>query len=192
MNKVIIYVFAVAALMTLAYRQLQVLRIPHLYKVIPNPLMDEEPPPPKRPGTQSIRIVGPPLKVLKFQLDFKRNPLPLDWNYLERADKNADVTVRGHIDYDGNFIVERIFDKGHPRAGRYIQKILKTWKFVQYKTGPIKYYFNVPTKIEHMKVQIDVRGLKRNLKFAGASDQIKDGLLYFFEGINKKNVMIIN
>jgi hypothetical protein len=186
------YFFAAAALLLLAYRQLQILRIPQLQKSIPEFIVDEEPPVPKRPGTQSVRIVGPPLKVLKFQLDFKRNPLPLDWDYLEQTDKKADVTVSGTIDYDGNLIIERIFDKGHPRAGRYIQKILTSWKFVQYKTGPIKYYFNVPTRIEHMKVQIDVRGLQRNLKFAGEHDQIKNGLLYYCVGLKKSNVMIIN
>lgn len=187
-----LYFLTAAGLALFAYREVNMLQIPPMQKSIPDLVMEEQPPVPKRPGTQSIRIVGPPLKVLKFQLDFKRNPQPLDWNYLEQTDKKADVTVDGHIDQEGNLVIERIFDKGHPRAGRYIQKILNTWKFVQYKTGPIKYYFNVPTKIEHMKVQIDVRGLQKNLKYANKNDQIKDGLLYYFQGITKKNVMIIN
>lgn len=189
--KVILSVLAAVSVMLLGYRQVQIMKIPQAHIIIPNPLRDEVPPLPKRPGTQSIRIVGPPLKVLKFQLDFKRNPLPLDWRYLEQTDKKADVTVSGFIDHDGNFIIKRVIDKGHPRAGRYIERTLNTWKFVQYKTGPIKFYFNVPTKIEHMKVQIDVRGLQPNLEFATAGDQVKDGLLYHIEGLTKNNVMII-
>ncbi len=190
--KTTLSLLAAVAVILLGYRQLQIIKMPAMHKIIPNPLMDEEPPIPKRPGTQSIRIVGPPLKVLKFQLDFKRNPLPLDWRYLEQTDKKADVTVSGFIDNEGSFIIERIFDKGHPRAGRYIEKTLNTWKFVQYKSGPIRYYFNVPTKVEHMKVQIDVRGLQKNLRFADASDQVKDGLLYYIDGLTKNNVMIIH
>jgi hypothetical protein len=187
----VLYFFAAAAVTLLGYRQVQIYKIPQVQKSLPEYVADEKPPPPKRPGTRSIRIVGPPLKTLKFELDLKRHPLPLDWNYLEQTDKKADVTVNGFIDLDGNLVIERVFDKGHPRAGRYIQKILSTWKFMQYKTGPIKYYFNVPTKIEHMKVQIDIRGLQRNLNFADVHDQVKDGLLYYCEGLKKNNVMII-
>jgi len=176
----------------LLYREILFMQIPVGQKNIPDLSSADELPLPKRPGTQSIRIVGPPIKILKFELDFKRNPQPIDWNFLEKTDKKADVTVKGEIDFEGNFVIRELRDKGHPRAGQYIQKILSSWKFAQYKMGAIKYYFNVPTKMERMKVQIDVRELERNPKFTGANDTIRDGMIYFIEGLSRNNIMIIN
>ncbi len=194
-KKILKYLFYSAVItisVILLYRQIQIKKIPAAQKSIPQQIDTEKIPTPKRPGTRSIRIVGPPIKVLKFQLDFKRNPIPLDWHYLERLDKNADVMVAGNIDKEGEFVVKRIHDKGHPKAGQYIKRILNTWNFVQYKIGKIKYYFNVPTKMEHMKVHIDLRGLKKNLKYVKRKNNIKNGMIYYFEGIDRNNIMIIN
>ena len=176
----------------LLYRQIQFMQIPAAQKNIPDLAGQDELPLPKRPGTQSIRIVGPPIKILKFEIDFKRNPQPIDWNFLEKTDKKADVTVKGEIDFEGNFVIRELRDKGHPRAGQYIQKILSSWKFAQYKMGAIKYYFNVPTKMERMKVQIDIRELERNPKFTRVNDTIRDGMIYFIDGLSRNNIMIIN
>lgn len=191
-SKYSIYAATLIFLILLLFREMQISSIPAAEKRIPFRLEQEEVPVPMRPGTQSIRIVGPPLKILKFQLDFRYNPLPLDWNFLERIDRRADVMAEGLIDLDGNFLIQRILDRGHPKAGRYIQDVLKTWKFVQYKTGRIKYYFNVPTSMEHMKVQIDLRELKKNAKHVGLYDNVEDGMIYLFEGIDHRNVMLIN
>lgn len=183
--------FGLFALITL-YRHILIQQIPAAEKSIPQQIDRQEIPVPKRPGTKSIRIVGPPIKVLKFQLDFKHNPRPLDWQFLERTDRRADVMVEGTIDLEGNLVIQKVRDKGHPKAGEYIKKILGTWKFVQYKTGIIRYYFNVPTRMEHMKVQIDMRGLERHARFAEATDRIETGMVYYVEGINSANVMIID
>lgn len=174
------------------YRSLSIAQIPEAENILPVPVSKDEVPVPRRPGTRSIRIVGPPLKVLKFQIDFKRNPLPLDWRFLERIDKRADVMIEGEIDENGNFAIDRMLDRGHPKAGQYIQKIMSSWEFVQYKSGHIKYYFNVPTKAENMKVQIDITDLSRNLKFVGKTDFLKDGLLYYIEGLKARNVTVIH
>jgi hypothetical protein len=186
----IIFLIGVATLA--AYRSLSIAQIPEAENIFPVAVSKDEVPVPRRPGTKSIRIVGPPLKILKFQVDFKRNPLPLDWRFLERIDKRADVMIDGEIDENGNFTIERMLDRGHPKAGQYIQKIMTSWKFVQYKSGKIKYYFNVPTKAERMKVQIDITDLSRNLKFVGRTDFLKDGLLYYIEGLKARNVTVIH
>jgi hypothetical protein len=186
----IIFLIGVATLAT--YRSLSIAQIPEAENIFPVAVSKDEVPVPRRPGTKSIRIVGPPLKILKFQVDFKRNPLPLDWRFLERIDKRADVMIDGEIDENGNFTIERMLDRGHPKAGQYIQKIMTSWKFVQYKSGKIKYYFNVPTKAERMKVQIDITDLSRNLKFVGRTDFLKDGLLYYIEGLKARNVTVIH
>jgi len=183
---------AVVLLALLIIRRILMAQIPDTEKMIPIRVAEEKIPVPKRPGTQSIRIVGPPLKVLKFQLDFKRNPRPLDWRFLQRTDKRADVMVDGSIDYFGNFHIQRVLDRGHPRAGNYIRQVMATWKFVPYKCGEVRYYFNVPTRMENMKVQIDARGLKTNYKYLSPNNVLKDGLMYYIEGLKPKNIMIVS
>ena len=183
---------SIIILSLLVYRAIIMSQIPAVQKKLPFRVIREEMPQPKRPGTRSVRIVGPPLKIIKFQIDFKRHPTPLDWSFLERIDNKADVMVHGEIDANGNFVVNKVQDKGHPKAGRYIKKVLASWKFVHYKMGIIKYYFNVPSRIEQMKVQIDLRGLEKNLKYIGPKSYVKDGMLYYIEGIDKSNIRIIN
>ncbi|NIR51887.1 hypothetical protein GWO43_25265 [candidate division KSB1 bacterium] len=190
--KKLLYALAMLVLLLLLYRQVRIENMPAAQTRIPFRVEQEEIPTPKRPGTQSIRIVGPPIKVVKFQLDFRRRPKPLDWNFLERIDRRADVSIEGFIDVDGNFLILRVNDRGHPRAGTYIRDVLETWKFLQYKTGIIKYYFNVPTSMENMKVQIDLRGLQKNARFVGPYEEVQDGLIYYLDGLNQKNVMLIN
>lgn len=176
----------------LIYRQSLLSQIPEAEKTIPVKVSRDKIPLPRRPGTRSIKIVGPPLKVLKFQIDFTNNPLPLDWAFLERTDKRADVTVEGRIDVNGNFAIESLRDRGHPQAGHYIRKVLSSWKFKQYRYGKIKYYFNVPTRKENMKVQIDMRDLQKNFKFIGPGDYLKTGILCYAKGLSRKNIMISN
>ncbi len=176
----------------LIYRQIQIESIPAAQKSIPHKISREEIPIPRRPGSKSIRLVGPPLKILKFQLDFTFSPMPLDWKFLERTDKRADVMIEGRIDVDGNFAIQKVRDRGHPKAGQYIRKVLGTWKFTQYMHGTIRYYFNIPTRMEHMKVQIDLRGMERNTKFATSRDKVTVGLIYYIEGIDIDNIMLIN
>lgn len=190
--KYLILFCGLSVLILVIYRNILVSRIPVEQKNIPFFASQEEIPLPRRPGTQSLKIVGPPLKILKFQLDFKQNPLALDWDYLESIDKSADVLVEGSIDASGNFFINRIKDRGHPEAGRYIKKILDSWKFVQYKVGPIQYYFNVPSRMENMKVQIDLRQLRKNPKHLSPGDLLKDGMVYYIEGLERDNVMIVN
>ncbi len=191
-SKYTVYALGGIVLSLLFYRELQLTAIPAAETRIPFRLENEEIPVLKRPGTRTIRIVGPPLKKLVFQLDFRQNPKPLDWELLERIDRRADVVVEGVVDPEGNLVLNRVNDRGHPQAGRYIRETLSTWKFMQYKTGRIRYYFNVPTNIEHMKVQIDLRGLEKNKKYVGPYDEVQDGLIYYFEGIDQNNVMMIN
>jgi len=166
-------------------------QIPATQKSIPVRITEEEVPIPKRPGTQSIRITGPPLRPIKFQIDFKQNPMPLDWTYLEKIDKRADVMIEGRVDEKGDFSVSKIRDRGHPEAGKYVNDILSTWRFMPYKKGVIKFYFNVPTRKENMKVQIDLRRLEKNFDYVGPNDYLTDGALCYVQGIDNWNIMLI-
>jgi len=175
----------------LVYRQVVLSQIPVAEKRIPVRIAPDEIPVPRRPGTQSIRIVGPPLKKVKFELDFKRNPLPLDWRFLEQIDKRADIMVDGVIDEMGILTIKRVRDGGHPRAGTYVRKVVSSWRFLPYKMGLIRYYFNVPTRMENMKVQVDVSGLERNPANYTYRMFLRDGVLCHVQGLGRNNIMII-
>lgn len=190
--KYLIYTAVFLGVSLIVARKILMSQIPVVERTIPQPMTKEKIPAPKRPGTQSIRIVGPPLKVLKFQIDFKRHPRPLDWNYLEQIDKRADVSVTATIDANGKLFIDRVIDKGHPKAGQYIKEILTSWSYLQYKTGDIKFYFNVPTRDERRKLQIDLRGLQPNRRFVGYKDLVKDGMVYYVEGIGRNNITLLN
>ncbi len=189
--KFILFGLIASGSVLLLYRQASLSQMPDALISIPQKIEHEVIPVPRRPGTKSIRIVGPPLQVLKFQIDFTQNPLPIDWRFLERTDKRADVMVEGRIDNDGNFNIRKIRDRGHPQAGHYIRNVLSSWKFKQYKKGTIRYYFNVPTRLENMKIQIDTRGLNKNRKHVRQSDFLKNGILCYAVGISRKNIKVI-
>ncbi len=173
------------------YRSNVLSRIPNVQKSIPVRIIEEEVPIPKRPGTQSIRITGPPLRPIKFQIDFKQNPLPLDWTYLEKIDKRADILIEGKVSTKGGFSVSKIRDRGHPEAGKYISEILATWSFLPYKKGALRFYFNVPTRKENMKIQIDLRRLEKNFDYVGPNDYLTNGTLCYVQGIDNWNIMLI-
>ncbi len=186
--------WAVASLLALlfAYREVLLSQIPDLQTTIPVRVTRDEIPVPRRPGTQSIRIVGPPLKLLRFEIDFTRNPQPIEWAFLERIDKRADVMVEGFVDGSGNFSVAKVRDRGHPKAGNYLRRVLSSWHFSPYRKGTVRYYFNVPTRLENMKVQIDVSGMEKNFKFIGPTNQLKDGILCYVDGLNTRSIKVFN
>ena len=100
--------------------------------------------------------------------------------------------IEGRIDTRGNFRVTKLRDRGHPEAGQYLKRVLQTWSFVPYKQGVIKYYFNLPTRLENMKIQIDLRRLEKNFDYIGPNDVLKNGMLCFVEGISGKSIMLRN
>jgi len=192
-RKKIVSVLFAMLLLVLAlrfYRESLLSQIPATEKIMPLSVNMEKIPIPRRPGTQSIRIVGPPQTLLKFQIDFSKNPTILDWAYLERVDKRADVMVEGVIEVNGDFRISVVRDRGHPQARSYIESVLKTWRFKPYKVGKIRYYFNVPSRSENMKVQINTIGLNRNFKYVGPNHHIKTGVLCYADGINGDNILI--
>ncbi len=189
--KYFIVLFFVGSLCIGMYRNSVLSGIPKIHKSIPVRILEEELPVPKRPGTQSIRITGPPLRPIKFQIDFNRNPKQLDWAYLEKIDKRADIMIEGEIGEKGSFRVLKIRDRGHPEAGKYISDILNTWSYMPYKKGTIKFYFNVPTRKENMKVQIDLRRLEKNFDFVGRNDYLTDAVLCYVQGLDNWSIMLI-
>ncbi len=181
----------VALFVLLLFRQVLLSQIPVTEKRIPARIAADEIPIPRRPGSQSIRIVGPPLKSLKFEIDFKKDPMPLDWSMLEQIDKRADIRVDASIDDAGLLTITRVRDRGHPQAGRYLRSVLSTWQFRPYKMGKIRFYFNVPTHLERMKVQIDVSQMERNAAFLTDRIVVRDGVLCYVQGLQRNNIVVL-
>ncbi len=117
---------------------------------------------PERPGVQGILISGPKIDPLFFSIDLsKSGVMQIDWQYMISLDPGTDVKVNGVIDNKGrlHFNQEDVLMGGHTKAGNYIQKILRTWRFTPYREGHIQFWFNLPSLGK--KMIIDMRELKR-------------------------------
>ncbi|RPH90324.1 MAG: hypothetical protein EHM72_19270, partial [Calditrichaeota bacterium] len=136
-----IILIALSLLFTFRYRGLerQGAFIPSFAK--PDTLL-----PPPRPGIQGIIISGPVIEDLTFQINPSAPALaPLDWNLLVGMDPTARVMVKAFVARDGSLLLSRadgdIRDSGHPRAGEYIESVLRNWTYFPYKTGTIRFFF---------------------------------------------------
>ena len=146
---------------------------------------------PPRPGIQGVVISGPVITDLIFDINLKAADIqPLDWNKLVSIDRTAEVTVRARVAADGRLIIKRdqgdILDRGHPDAGREIEKSLSSWVYFPYKEGLILFYFNVPSK-GTKKVIIDATKLKRNKKVP-EKKEVLNGLLHYIRGLDQSEI----
>ncbi len=137
----------------------------------------DPPPPPEpiRPGIGDIIITGPERKPLLFAIDLSSNSNAIDWQKLMSSDPTATVTVYGHINKNGIFSIKKLDDAGHTNAGRIISKVMSTWRYTFYKTGKIRFYFNLPSK--EAKLIIDISDLQRNSAIANFIT-IHNGMLF--------------
>ena len=145
---------------------------------------------PPRPGVQGIVITGPKIKDLVFEIDGRKAGLKqLDWRRLEAIDRVADVKIRARVTEDGRLEFSRgngdIRDEGHPHAGRMIESVVESWAYTPYKTGTIRFWFNVGSK--GRKLVIDKSGL---IKKNSIQDIVRvyDGLLYYISDIEPSDV----
>ena len=147
--------------------------------LIPSPAEEEvESIPPPRPGVQGIMIMGAKIIPPIFQIDLTKSEIPLNWRTLELIDPDTDVEVVGEIMNNGQLIISRINDKGHPSAGRLIEQALSTWIYTKYKSGPISFWFNLPSK--GRRLIIDIRGLKvRNIETI--SEIVRNGKIHLVQ-----------
>lgn len=146
---------------------------------------------PPRPGIQGVVISGPVISDLIFDINLKAADIqPLDWNKLKTIDRTAEVTVRAKVAADGRLIIKRdqgdILDRGHPDAGREIEKSLSTWVYFPYREGDIFFYFNVPSK-GLKKVIIDATKLKRSKKIP-KKNEVQNGLLHYIKGLDQSEI----
>jgi len=166
------------------WRKVQIDRIPY-GKVMLNASEEYEtikiPP---RPGLQGITITGEVIQPLVFSVIGKATVTALDWN---RLNSHAVVKITARIDERGRLFINEMRSGGHTEAGLLIQDALQTWIYTPYKTGIIKFFFNLPSKGK--KLIIDTSGLRRR-KDIPPDKPIYDGHVYFINGVKPKEVGI--
>ena len=145
---------------------------------------------PPRPGVQGIVITGPRIKPLFFSIDLSRAGVrPLNWDQLRLVDPYADVKITANIDHRGRLLFSQrdVFMEGHTKAGMMIQQAMKTWKYTPFKSGVIKFWFNLPSKGK--KVIINTNELRRK---SNVPDHIPtyDSQIHLIEGIRAGDIQI--
>ena len=138
---------------------------------------------PPRPGVRGIVITGPTIEPLLFTIDLAKAGIrSLDWRQLRAIDPHTDVKLRCRINDQGwlVFSPKDVLMEGHTEAGVMIQQALKTWCYTPYKSGEIRFWFNLPSK--GGKLIIDTKDLQRK---GDIPDYIPiyDGQLHLIEGI---------
>ncbi len=146
---------------------------------------------PTRPGIQGIVITGPAIESIYFSIDLTKAGIrSLDWRRLQAIDPHADVKVSCYVDNQGqlSFTQDGVLTEGHTEAGIMIQRALRTWLYTPYRTGIIRFWFNLPSRGK--KLIIDTSGLSRRGDIP-RHVPIFDGRLHFIEGIPSEQLTII-
>jgi hypothetical protein len=158
-------------------------RIP-LEKIdIPSVKLEEKLEIPQRPGIRGIVISGPVIEPLFFSIDLSSAGVrELDWRRLRRIDPYTDVRVHCRIDDYGQLVFQSkdVLMGGHTEAGMMIRRALQTWVYTPYKSGEIRFWFNLPSKGK--KLVIDTTGLRRREGIA-EHVPIYEGQLHLIRGI---------
>jgi hypothetical protein len=144
---------------------------------------------PPRPGIQGIVVTGPVIESLSFAIDVAGGARELDWRRLNAIDSHADVRIHCIVNDQGEltFSQNDVLMGGHTEAGLLIQQAIKTWTYMPYKTGVIRFWFNLPSRGN--KLEIDVSGLKRK---ADIPDFVPlfDGRLHLVDGVPPGQVQV--
>ena len=145
---------------------------------------------PQRPGVRGIVVSGPMIEPMFFTIDLSRSGVrSLDWRRLMRIDPHTDVKMTCRVDDRGilHFSQDDILMAGHTEAGMLIQQVLKTWVYTPYKSGRIRFWFNLPSKGK--KLTIDTHALIRREGIA-SHVPVYDGKLHMIEDILSSDVRI--
>ena len=188
-----IYIIASLVLFSLSmvvWRWYTIRRIPVESIRIPPIGIEERLDIPQRPGVRGILVSGPMIEPLFFSIDLSRSGVqPLDWRQLNRIDPHTDIKVSCRIDNQGrlHFGQNDILMAGHTEAGMMIQQALRTWVYTPYKSGRIRFWFNLPSK--GIKLTIDTHALERREGIA-SHVPVYDGRLHMVEDVYSSDVRI--
>jgi len=145
---------------------------------------------PPRPGVRGVIIAGPTIEPLTFAIDLnKSGGLNLNWLELRAVDPHTDVKVTCRVDQQGrlNFRQDDVLMEGHTEAGMMIQAALRTWIYTPYKSGIIRFWFNLPSK--GRKLIIDTHQLSRKVDIP-PHITVYDGKLHLVDRIPLQDVHI--
>ncbi|MBN2029350.1 hypothetical protein JW824_03810 [bacterium] len=177
-------------LLFLGWQQYILWRLPESQITIPPIEGERELEIPPRPGIQGLIITGPVVKPLYFSVDLSKSGIrSLDWRQLQTIDPHTDVKINCQIDEQGRLVFSRddVLMGGHTEAGMMIQQALRTWIYTPLKTGPIQFWFNLPSKGK--KLVIDMGDLRRKENIP-PHIPIYNGQMYLIDGISYQEIEI--
>lgn len=174
-------------LLLLIWRTIQIQIMPYDNIYMPSFEKGEAIEIPQRPGIKGIEITGPLIVPLIFQIDLSQSGvmIPLSWQELQNIDPATDVTVDVEIFADGTKPNVIVTGRGHTIARILIKKSMETWRYKNYKTGHIFFWYNLPSTGK--RVEINTKDLKRRSDIP-MHKRLINGKLHLIEGIRKEEI----
>lgn len=182
--------FLFSGVIILGWREYSLRRLPFDSMLIPPIMKEDKLEIPPRPGVQGIVITGPTIEPLFFAIDLNKSVgRTLDWQQLQAIDPHTDVRINGRVDDQGRLIFSQndVLMEGHTEAGMMIQSALRTWVYTPYKSGVIRFWFNLPSK--GRKLIMDTRDLKRREEIP-LHIPIYDGKIHLVEEIPSHEILV--
>jgi hypothetical protein len=186
----ILIVICLCVLLILSWRAFTLWRLPYDEVEIPPLLLEDKLVIPQRPGIRGIIITGPTIEPLFFSVDLTKSGIRgLNWRQLQSIDPHTDVKINCLINDQGEvyFSMQDVLMEGHTDAGMAIQNSLKTWIYTPFRSGIIRFWFNLPSKGK--KLIIDTSGLRRKWEIPN-DIPIYNGQLHFIQGIPTNEIGI--
>lgn len=180
----------IVAVGILSWRKYCLWRLPYDEILIPPIEYRERLEIPPRPGIQGIVITGPAIESLFFSIDLtKAGVRNLDWRRLQAIDPHTDIKVNCRIGEQGQlwFSQDDVLMGGHTEAGMLIQRTLKTWMYTPFKTGVIRFWFNLPSK--GRKLIVDTSGLRRKAQIPEYVP-IFNGKIHLVDGLENDKIWV--
>ena len=174
----------------LSWRAFTLWQLPYDEVEIPPLLLEDKLVIPQRPGIRGIIITGPTIEPLFFSVDLTKSGVRgLNWRQLQSIDPHTDVKINCLINDQGEvyFAMQDVLMEGHTDAGMEIQNALKTWIYTPFRSGVIRFWFNLPSKGK--KLIIDTSGLRRKWEIPN-DIPIYNGQLHFIQGIPANEIGI--
>ncbi|MBN2416969.1 hypothetical protein JXO52_14085 [bacterium] len=161
---------------------------------LPNQDITINPPPealrereiPSQPGIDGIIITGPRQLLPVFRILPLRSGRVIDFSYFSN---NVNIEVTARVDSDGHLVIESMNDAGFPEASDYIRSAMSGWTYTNYKTGRIKFWFDLASKGRRLK--IDKSGLRIN-RAATSVNTVPDGNIHLIEGLRPGDLGYVN
>jgi hypothetical protein len=182
------WIFCILILLIVVWREFYFSRLPDDFVQLPVSVQEEFIEAPPRPGIQGIVITGPVIEPLFFSIDLSQGSVrALDWGRLMAIDPHADVKIACQVDDRGRlfFAQKDVLMGGHTKAGMMIQQAMKTWVFKPYKSGNLRFWFNLPSKGK--KLLIGTREMVRRSDIP-AHIPVYDGQLHLIQGISAEEI----